>query len=438
MPRQSRWPFFIALIGLVWPSLAAAQAPASATVARGTVRGTVYDSLGQAPLVGATVELASPARTVVTDARGNFVIDSVPVGVQRFSFSAPDLDSIGFFGFAREIDVRAGDQRVTLATPSFGTLYRSLCAPSVEVTSDSAIMFGTVYDARSRAPVKRATVNFAWFAVDTLVGTRVVEMLRQASTDESGTYGRCGLPADMALRTLATDSLASSGPISRVIGTARIFRQDFYISSELVPDSTRTPPRGTGVVRGTVRDERGGPLLNALVVLLASDRTARTDSLGRYRFTDVPLGTQELSVRQVGRGALYRLIDVIDNEPVDASFTLPTVTVLAAMNVRGARRPGTDQAAYLTRKKYGFGRYLEAAEIAKRGDVPSALSRLPGLSIQQNGRGLSIMNQRQSCQPILVIDGFPGTSLARETTVPVAGMAGGRMPSTTEMRIESM
>lgn len=439
LPRQLRWPLFVALFFVGLPVAASTQPPTSAVPpAVGTVRGTVYDSLGQTPLVGATVELAAPARVVVTDGRGNFVMDSVPVGVQRFTFSAPDLDSIGLFGFAREIDVRTGDQRVTLATPSFGTLYRTLCAPNGAPSADSAIMFGTVYNARTRAPVKGAAVNFGWYAVDTLVGTRVVEVLREATTDETGTYGRCGLPADMAIRTQATDLLARSGPISRVIGSARVFRQDFYISGELAGDSALVATRGTGIVRGTVRDERGGPLVNALVVLLASDRTARTDTLGQYRFASVPLGTQELSVRQVGRGALYRLIDVIDNEPVEASFTLPQVTVLATMNVRGARRPGTDQAAYLARKRVGFGKYLEAAEIGKRADLPSALSRLAGLSIQQNGRGLSIMNQRQNCQPVIVIDGFPGIALGRETTVPVAGMASSRTPSMSEMRIETM
>src|SRR6187402_3798885 len=94
------------------------QAPVQ-RLALGTIRGTVYDSLGKGPLAGATVELASPARVVLTDQRGNFTIDSVPVGAHRLIFSAPDLDSVGLFGFARDLDVRAGVQQVMLATPSF-------------------------------------------------------------------------------------------------------------------------------------------------------------------------------------------------------------------------------------------------------------------------------------------------------------------------------
>jgi hypothetical protein len=141
------------------------------------------------------------------------------------------------------------------------------------------------------------------------------------------------------------------------------------------------------MIRGTVRDEQGGPLVNALVVLLASDRTARTDSLGVYRFTGVPLGTQELSVRQVGRGALYRMIDVTGEAPLDESFILPQSTVLATVNVRGIRRMGSDQAEFLSRRRNGLGRYVNQSEIAKRPDMAAALQQIAGLSVKRGSGG---------------------------------------------------
>jgi hypothetical protein len=432
---------FLVLFLLSLPGVGSAQSAVS-TTRWGTIRGTVYDSLGRSALVGATVELASPARTVTTDKRGNFSIDSVPVGANRLTFSAPVLDSIGLFGFARELDIRAGDQRITLATPSFGTLHARLCAPTDVAARDSAIMFGTVYDARTRTPVKLATVTFGWYAVEVTGGPQLVEVQRSAVADDDGNYGRCGLPDDMALRTNASTAIATSGTISNVIGRARVMRRDLFISDEMRTDSAAGAApgvtRGSGVVRGTVRDERGGPLLNALVVLLSSDRTTRTDSLGQYRFPAVPLGTQELSVRQVGRGALYRTIDVTADGPVEESFVLPTATVLATMNVRGERRVGSDQAEFQLRKRVGVGRFLDQAEISKRFDMPSALQRLAGLSAQRTPSGLSITNRRGGCEPLIVIDGVPNSFRNSGSTIPLPGTAGLPMPSMPEMRIDAL
>ena len=418
--------------------LRAQQPPARDAEAVGTIRGTVYDSLGQRALAGATVELTSPARVAVTDQRGNFTMDSVPVGARRLTFAAPELDSIGLFGFARDLEVVAGVQRVALATPSFGTMYRTLCAPSSEAAKDSAIMFGTVYDARTRLPVPAATVWFSWYAVDETSGPQLMELVRQSATDDAGNYGRCGLPADLALRTHARSAASASGPVATVIGEARVYRRDFFVSDEFGVDTAPPASRGSGIVLGTVRDDRGGPLVNALVVLTASDRTARTDSLGQYRLVGVPLGTQELSVRQVGLGALYRTIDVTADAPLEVSFTMPLATVLATVNVRGERRPGVDRAGYLSRQQMGWGRYLNQQELAKRPDMQSALSRVAGLLVRQTPGGLSITNARNGCDPLIVIDGVPGPNLRRTSTIPIPGQSSVSLATSMEMRIESM
>ena len=422
------------------------NAPSQGPVAVGTIRGTVYDSLGGGPLAGATVELANPARVVTTDQRGSFTLDSVPVGAHRLVFSAPDLDSIGLFGFARDLDVRAGVQQVTLATPSFKTMYRTLCGSATEAVKDSAIMFGTVYDARSRTPVKAATVSFAWYAVEAKAGVQLVEMVRQATTDDAGNYGRCGLPADLALRTNASTATAASGPVSSVIGSSQVFRRDLYISEEFSndrgtnakADSVAPAARGTGIVRGVVRDEKGRALVGALVVLLASDRAVRTDSLGQYRFVGVPLGTQEVSVRQVGRGALYRTIDLAGDAPLDVSFTLPDATVLSTVNVRGERRIGSDQAEFSARRRMGFGRYLNQSEINKRFDMVSALQRMPGLTVRRGSGGIDIEHSLHRCQPQIVIDGVPNMGRGGASTIPILGQSDVPAPTLPEMRIDML
>src|SRR3954466_6901673 len=54
-------------------------------------------------------------------------------------------------------------------------------------------------------------------------------------------------------------------------------------------------------VSGVVRDgESSAPLAEAVVALPDLDRSTLSDSLGRYRFLDVPPGPQHLTVRRIG------------------------------------------------------------------------------------------------------------------------------------------
>lgn len=411
--------FAWALIGsaVSWPALAAAQ-PMQAL---GTVRGTVYDSLTRRPLADAIVEVQETARITYTDAQGRFTLDSVPVGAQQLTFSSTTLDSLGLYGFARTVEVRSDTRGVLLATPSFRTVYGRLCQSTDSPSTDGAIVFGTVYDAADRTPIDGAQVVLRWFETDAKSkGLQLRTPQRTANTDRDGVYGICGVPADLALSTSAAHDSAASGVFSTVVGPGRILRRDFYLSRELgnlaAPSanaaSAQSTVQGTGRVRGTVRDERGKALVGALVVLTNIDRTTNTDSAGRYQFTNVPLGTQELSVRQIGRGALYRIIDVTAREEGAHDFVLPTATVLATMNVRGEASVGADQAGFLQRKRQGFVKVVEREEILKRFDVGSALKRVPGLRVTQMLGATQVTATRPFCpgEVPIIIDGVPQPS----------------------------
>lgn len=400
----------VAIMTLVMTPALDAQ-PKQAVGTMGTVRGTVYDSLSMRPLADAVVEVQETAQLAYTDRDGRFTIDSVPLGAQQLTFSAPALDSLGLYGFARTIEVRSNTRDVQLATPSFHTIFGRLCPSMDRPSGDSAIVFGTVYDAASRAPIPGAVVALRWFETDDQsTGLQIRTPQRTASTGADGVYGICGVPADLALSTSAVHDSTSSGVFSTVVGPSRMLRRDLYLSRELgavaSASENATPAHGTGIVHGTVRDERGNALVGALLVLTTVDRTTHTDSTGRYRFTGVPLGTQEVSVRQLGRGALYRIIDVTANEGNTHDFILPQTTVLAAMNVRGRAMAGADEAGYLQRKRLGQGRFLEREEILKRPSAAAALARMPGLRVEETADGVSIKPTREFCTGMgLIIDG---------------------------------
>lgn len=434
------WLRFAAIApGTAAVAVGVSEAPRAAHSSVTTVRGVAFDSLRGQPLAGALIELSGSTRMVIADRRGAFRLDSVPLGPQRLTFSSPALDSIGLFGFAVDVEVHAQMPSVTLATPSFRTFHARMCTPTDQPSADSAIVFGTVYDAGTRARLTSGQVAFQWFAVDTSGrDMRLGIPTRTTRTDDEGSYSICGLPHDLSLTTLAGDSLTASGTVSLTIGAARVLRRDLYVSSELGGDSTSLRA-GSGELRGVVRDERGGPLVDALVVLTASGHFARTDSLGRWVFRRVPLGTQDISVRQLGRGALFRTVDVVAGMVADEVFMLPEATVLAAVNVRGVAIPGRDQAEFLARRRQGFGYFLGEKELGMRPDMVAALSRFPGLQARNGAAGLTIRNTRgyQCGSPTIVIDGVPSAVWGNTTSIPLSEADAGAQP-VANIRLESM
>jgi hypothetical protein len=387
---------------LLTPALAAAQPQR----ALGTVRGTVYDSLTRRPLAEAVVEVQETAQLAYTDKQGRFTIDSVPIGPQQLTFSAPALDSLGLYGFAREVEVTNDTRSVLLATPSFNTVYRRICPATERPSKDSAIVFGTVYDAASRAPLGKAQVSLTWLEPSD-GGKELNSPERTARTGDDGVYGICGVPIDVALTTKARHDSIASGSVNTVVGPARMLRRDLYLSRELNRPGSAVSPSGSGIVRGTVRDERGKALSGALVSLTAGNRTTETDADGRYRLVSVPLGTQALSVQQIGRQGISRIVDVTPREDSPHDIVLArSATVLETMDVRAK---GEHQIGFLRRKSLGFARVIERKEILKRQDIPSALNRMPGLRVTGTPQGPEVTGSRPICNgPIpIVIDGVP-------------------------------
>ena len=420
------------MLAATLPMLAApvgAQAPAL-----GSIRGTVTDSLTGRPLAGAAVEVAGVPRTTVADRNGRFRMDSGPAGSRRLTFSAPSLDSVGLYGFARVVAVSAGrETRADLATPSFATMHARLCGPGAGSARDSAILFGTVRDAATGDAVRDARVRLAWFAVRADSGVRLVEVSREATSGDDGTYGLCGVPADLSLATQAVAGSRASGRVTTVVGESRILRRDLLVSDE-VPIGDSASTRGRAVVEGTVADERGRPVANALVLLSSADVPVRTGESGQYRIVNAPSGTHEIGVRLVGRTPASQLVDLRPGRVTPVSFRLARVTELATVNVHGARAVGADQKGFLDRKRMGFGRFLEAKEIAKRPDLASALARLPGLRVVREGMGFRIELTRSSnCTPRIVIDGDPRSPLVRPTSIPSEADIAAGLPAAAAM-----
>jgi hypothetical protein len=99
--------------------------------------------------------------------------------------------------------------------------------------------------------------------------------------------------------------------------------------------------QGPATVSGTVRDETGAPVREALVVIDPDSLSLRTRTGvdGRYRIPDVPSGRYEVRVVRIGYRPQSRTIDVARRE-LDVDFELRSVAIpLDTVAVR-ATRPG--------------------------------------------------------------------------------------------------
>ncbi|MHB1068891.1 MAG: carboxypeptidase-like regulatory domain-containing protein [Gemmatimonadaceae bacterium] len=120
---------------------------------------------------------------------------------------------------------------------------------------------------------------------------------------------------------------------------------------------TAAPAAGQSSVVGTVFDSLNThrPLSNAVVVLVERSRYATTDSMGRFRFDNVPAGRYRL-------GILHAVLDSFDlaapPRPIDVADSGTTVVELATPSAESA---------------YLHGCAIRLSEVANKADVVAYL-----------------------------------------------------------------
>lgn len=376
--------------------LAATTASAQSAQPQPVVQGVVFDSLRGAPLAGAFISIAGLGRSTTSDARGHFRFDSLAPGTYTFAIQHDVLDSIGVASVTSRAVVRAPSDEVTIAVPSFASLWRRWC-PGV-APSDTGLVHGTVRDVAGKL-VAGATVEVTWTDLNAIGKTIQQRGKRgRVTTDADGQYAACGVPANTMVQLRASRDSATSGTLDIVLADLRVSRRDLRVV---------VASQGVGAIAGLVT--RGGqPFAGARVVV--EDRPEqRTGSDGRFIVRDVVAGTRQVSIFAVGMSPVAIVVDVPVQDTALVNYELQKVVSLPGVNVSESSVRQRLFAEYEERKKQGFGHYRDSTEIGRYAGLAAAFSSIPGtIARSKNGRaqGVYFMKASGQCEAMYLIDGL--------------------------------
>ena len=383
--------FGLLVLATLSAHLAAAQAPDTARRTPGiTVSGFVRDSIGNAPLTGALVQLVpadggtNVVRTAVTDPFGFFTMEDVPGGRFTLGFFHPMLDSLGMAAPLREVLVAGSPVRADLAIPS-AVRYRAAVCGTRSARDSGAVLVGFVRDAERGVPAAGVTVMGEWLEVTfkpSGVSSRVPRLVTR--TGENGWFAMCNVPKDGTMAVIASRGADSTDRIEVQVPAVGVARRELFIGSTssvatvedtavrpagTVARASRRTHRGNGRLSGTVFTSGGKPLPGAAVSIVDGPDT-RSNERGEWALVDAPPGTRMLEVRALGFYPDRRRVDVIAGAPL-VHVALSTLrAVLDTVRISATRNSNVrNLMEFQHRRRSGTGKYLTIADILKQNPV---------------------------------------------------------------------
>ena len=425
--------------GIRRPAGAAARADsAHAAPSASLVRGVVFDSLSNVPLVGAAVQLVRDDSTraalmQMTDSLGSFAFPNVPRGRYLVGFFHPAIDSLELDAPVQRLDVTGRPTvLVDLAIPSGERLIAKFCGQRFPFDSSGALV-GWLRDARTDSAIAGGRVVLTWsqLMADER-GLRLEQRRAPTRSRATGFYVACDLPAATGL---LADADADGGRRSGLVEVRVPPRGLARLDLTLADSATATPVpavvaagdsvpagdpllRGTARLTGVVRDDTNRPLARANVSVRGAAGNALTGEDGRFTLGNLPAGTRSVQVRAIGYEPRTATVTLRSASTANTVVVLDKrVDVLAAVNVIEKQSKRTrDLTGFDDRRRQGMGSYLTREDIEKRSPISmtDVLRTTPGLRIVPNGNGGSSILGRGNCRPAVFVDGMQVTDGATD------------------------
>jgi hypothetical protein len=391
--------------------------------------GEVYDSLARRPLGTARVQLVRTnalhlARSAVTDSRGRYRIDSIVPGEYFVSFFHPVVDSLAVQAPVRRVMLGARDpERVELGLPAAERIIAALC-PGLPPFDSSSVIVGDVRDPDTGLPLPNVSVTAQW--VDLIIGERfsVERQAARTRTGAGGSYALCGLPSAGEVLLQAHSEQRATGRLEVTITSRSIVRRDLALgegstfvtlAGEVTEGRARmdTLLRGPGRLSGTVRNESGQPVTDAIIEVWHTGLTGRTDASGRFELASLPVGTHALEVRRIGFAPQQMPVHLASHSPTSVDVVLEKpVRMLDAVRVTARTLYSRRQSEIEQRRRRGFGHFILRDELERSAAsrVTDVLRRVPGVRVYTT-QGSDVVtfargdNMSGPCRPTVFLDG---------------------------------
>lgn len=404
------------LIAVTWGTLAVDALSAVRVEAQGPLilRGVAFDSVAMKPLPSAFVSLGGTQSTF-SDSLGGFQFTDVAPGMHLLEMTHARLDSMGLPGVSLRVRVDAGLAPITIAIPSFATLWRAACGERL-APSDSGFVYGTIRRAGDGRVAPGAVVEVSWVDLSVDSAVRVSQKRYRAAieSDERGEFAVCGVPLDAGLRAGARLGTDASAELDLGGAALRVLRRDFLVGPT---DTTAATPRG--MIVGVALDAAGLPFAGASVVLDGGlpQRTLRN---GRFAFAGVLPGTRQLEFFAIGVKPQVVIVDVIAGQRTEATARMERITTLGAVRITASHWQQRMINELADRMAKGHGQFRDATQLAGRASIQSAFAGLRGVqSVESIGRGSDVggvwmgISKLRRCRATIYIDGYRETDATR-------------------------
>jgi protocatechuate 3,4-dioxygenase beta subunit len=417
----------LAISLLVAPVIVGAQEPADGRHI--SVVGSVYDSVANRPLTGALVQIVRTdelrsARSSTTDSRGRYRIDSIVPGEYFVSFFHAALDSLAVEAPIRRVTLGARDpERVELGLPGAERVIAALC-PRLPPFDSSAVLVGDVRDADTGVPMPGVNVVAEW--VDFVFQEKrffVEPHAARTATAVSGSFALCGLPSgEVGVRAMSASR--ATGRLEVTLEARSIVRRDFTLgdgttfvtmTGEAVRGETRTDTllRGPARLSGTVVNETGRPVSDAIVEVWHTGISAHTNDAGRFELATLPVGTHALEVRRIGFAPQQLPVQLASLLPTSVNVVLEKpVRLLDAVRVSARTLYSRRALEIEQRRRRGFGHFIMREELERypSSRVTDVLQRVPGVRVYSSPTGDVVAFARGQtfsgpCRPTVFLDG---------------------------------
>jgi carboxypeptidase-like protein len=144
------------------------------------------------------------------------------------------------------------------------------------------------------------------------------------------------------------------------------------------------------------------PLAGAEITIPMLNLAARTDSLGRFLFRDIPKGVFRINIRRVGFNAMAINARFSGKDTLAADFALlPVAVSLDTVNVQGTARQYGKFLEFEDRKAHGGGAFLTRMDLerSRERQLGEIVARLPGIRINRYGAESAVASARWTGGP---------------------------------------